>query len=235
MELWGETKWDYSKTKYKDSRSKVIIVCQRHGYEFEVYPTQHLKLQKDCLHCKRDKMSLKFIEKSKSLWGDSLDYSELVYKNNKTDVILICKYHGSFKQRPDNHIFNMNGCPSCNKSKGELMISNFLDNNDIEYVFQKKFEKCINKYTLRFDFYLPKFNTCIEYNGEQHYKEIDYFGGSKTLKYNKKKDNIKYKFCKKNNIDLIIIKYNESIEDKLNFIFNNQYKNQEKVIDLNFK
>jgi hypothetical protein len=219
--IWGDTKWDYSKTMYTGNRNKIIIGCKNHGYEFEVYPNQNLKSQKDCVYCKQERMSLDFINKSKEIWGDRWDYSALLYKNNKTNVTLICKKHGKFKQRPDNHLFNMNGCPSCNKSKGEIIISNFLDKNGIEYIFQKKFQNCVNKYPLRFDFYLPIQNKCIEYNGEQHYEKVDFFGGNKTLKYNKKRDNIKSEFCKDNNIDLIIIKYNESIEDKLNFLISN--------------
>ena len=220
-EIWGKSKWNYSKTKYKNYRTRVTIVCQSHDEEIQVYPKQHLKLQKDCLICKQERMSIDFINKSKEIWGNRWDYSALLYKNNKTNVTLICKKHGKFKQRPDNHLFNMNGCPSCNKSKGEIIISKFLDKNNIEYIFQKKFENCVNKYSLRFDFYLPILNKCIEYNGEQHYKEIDFFGGEKTLKYNRKRDDIKLKFCKDNNIDLIIIKYNESIEEKLNFLTKN--------------
>jgi hypothetical protein len=135
--IWGETKWDYSKTNYKNYRTKVTIVCQSHGEEIKVYPKQHLKLQKDCVCCKQERMSLDFINKSKEIWGNRWDYSALLYKNNKTNVTLICKKHGEFKQRPDNHLFNMNGCPSCNKSKGEIIISNFLDKNNIEYIFQK--------------------------------------------------------------------------------------------------
>jgi hypothetical protein len=219
--IWSENKWDYSKTMYTGNRNKIKIVCKKHGYEFEVYPNQHLKLQKDCVYCKQEKMSLDFINKSKEIWGNRLDYSSLLYKNNKTNVTLICKKHGEFKQRPDNHLFNMNGCPSCNKSKGEIIISNFLDKNGIEYIFQKRFQNCVNKYQLRFDFYLPVQNKCIEYNGEQHYEKVNFFGGDKTLKYNKKRDNIKLNFCIDNDIELIIIKYNESIENKLNFLISN--------------
>jgi len=48
---------------------------------------------------------------------------------------------------------------------------------DIEYIKQKRFEKCRNKLPLPFDFYLPNENICIEYDGIQHFKPIDYFGG----------------------------------------------------------
>ena len=31
------------------------------------------------------------------------------------------------------------------------------------------------------DFYLPKYNLFIEYNGKQHYEPIEYFGGQQYL------------------------------------------------------
>jgi hypothetical protein len=86
------------------------------------------------------------------------------------------------------------------------MVENYLKNNQIEYESQKKFDNCLYKTNLVFDFYLPKYNTCIEYNGIQHYTSIDIFGGDDALKLNKLRDSIKVEYCKKNNINLIIIK-----------------------------
>ena len=65
---------------------------------------------------------------------------------------------------------------------------------------------------LSFDFYLPDFNLCIEYNGHQHYRPVN-FGGISDKKAQKKydaqihRDQIKRDFCNKNNIKLIEIPY----------------------------
>jgi hypothetical protein len=222
--VWGEHKWDYSKTMYKCSRSKLTIGCRSHGTYFQIYPKQHLNQEKDCDVCKRAKLQADFIDSSKSIWGEhKWDYSNVNYTNNKTHVDIICVKHGIFSQRPDNHLYNMNGCPDCNKSKGESMISIFLDKNKILYEFQKSFNGCVNKLPLRFDFYIPKYNICIEYNGEQHYKPVKYFGGVKNLEYNRKKDKIKQEFCANNRINLLIIKYDESVNEKLKLIDKNIY------------
>jgi hypothetical protein len=216
-EIWGSDKWEYDKTKYTNSRSKLIVGCKVHNYSFSVYPTQHLKGQKDCKYCVEDGKTEKFINNSKEIWGsNTFDYSRVKYKNNKTEVELICLKHGSFFQRPDNHLYLNNGCPMCSQSKGENMISDILDKNDIIYETQKKFEGCKYKYLLRFDFYLPDYNICIEYNGEQHYESVKYFGGDETLKYNQVKDKIKVDFCEKNKINLITIRYDENVKNKLN-------------------
>jgi hypothetical protein len=106
------------------------------------------------------------------------------------------------------------GCSICNESKGEKLIYNFLVNNNIKFVKQKRFLDCKNVHTLPFDFYLPDYNVCIEYNGEQHYNPVKYFGGIKSFNLQKINDNIKSNYCLQNNIKLIII--NKNNEKKIN-------------------
>ncbi len=54
--------------------------------------------------------------------------------------------------------------------------------------------------------------TNVEYQGQQHYEPIEYFGGEKAFERQKERDLEKKKFCEENNIELIIIPYNnESI------------------------
>ena len=83
----------------------------------------------------------------------------------------------------------------------------FIDTN--EY----KVDDCKDIRHLRFDFYLPERNVCIEYDGEQHFAPVKYGSSIKRgtpeerYKETKRRDNIKSDFCKKNNIDLIRIPY----------------------------
>ena len=56
---------------------------------------------------------------------------------------------------------------------------------------------------------------CIEFDGEQHFRSVEFFGGKKAFKLTQKKDKIKNEYCKNNNIHLLRIKYNENIEEKL--------------------
>lgn len=60
---------------------------------------------------------------------------------------------------------------------------------------------------LPFDFYLPFYNLCIEYDGELHYRCSEMFGGQKSLDRIKRHDDIKTKWCKENNIKLLRIHY----------------------------
>lgn len=98
-------------------------------------------------------------------------------------------------------------CGCYKASKGEDKISSVLSSLKISFVQQKTFNNLKYKSKLRFDFFLPDYNCCIEYQGEQHYKAIQYFGGEKQFEEQKDKDNIKRQWCKENNIKLIEIPY----------------------------
>ena len=105
------------------------------------------------------------------------------------------------------------GMPSCgcSKSKGEIVISSILNNLKIKFDKEKIFKNCINPETncpLRFDFYLPDYNCCIEYDGEQHFL-IAGWNTKEKLKKTQYRDNIKTQYCKDNNIKLIRIPYTD--------------------------
>jgi len=210
-------KYDYSLAKYVGNKIDVQIICKKHGI-FNQTPNNHISKEHVCPKCSnkfRDTST--FIEKSNKVHNFKYDYSIDKYKNCRTLIKIKCKDHGIFEQLPGSHLQG-NGCPVCCESKGERKISNYLLKSNIKYIPQYKFKDCKNIYPLSFDFYLPNFNTCIEYNGEQHFTSIEYFGGDIDFEKRKKRDEIKKEFCINNKIDLINIKYNENIEEKLNFL-----------------
>ena len=169
----------------------------------------------------------KCIEKAKNVHGNKYDYSNMNYINSYTKVEIICPKHGSFYQAPQDHIHSKAGCPICKESKGELLISNILNELNIDYNRQKTFPDLKYKSLLYFDFYLPDYNICIEYDGEQHFKSVDYFGGEKVFEENKIRDKIKNEYCNNNNIRLIRISYDEKITDKLNYKLANFLNNSD--------
>jgi len=216
------SKYDYSLVDYKNNNIKVKIICSKHGI-FEQQPSHHLNGE-GCQKCAYEQVSLKlssnteeFIEKSKKIHGNKYDYSLVDYKGNNIKIDIICKKHGIFEQMPLSHLRG-NGCSNCKNSKGENEIYNYLKNKKIVFETQKFFDGCRNVNPLFFDFYLPKYNICIEYDGIQHFKPVEKFGGIKYLKENKIRDKIKNNYCKNNNINLIRIKYDENIIEKLNNI-----------------
>ena len=56
---------------------------------------------------------------------------------------------------------------------------------------------------LSFDFYVPQYNTCIEYQGVQHYKPVERFGGEEQFAIQQEHDELKRKYAKNNNFDLL--------------------------------
>lgn len=104
-------------------------------------------------------------------------------------------------------------CPYCKKSKGEEIINSVLCQYGLilnsDHIRQYRFENCKYKRSLIFDFYFPKLNICLEFNGKQHDSAIDYFGGIQAFRKLQKCDQIKIDYCKNNNIRLIIIPYSQ--------------------------
>lgn len=54
-------------------------------------------------------------------------------------------------------------------------------------------------------------NICIEYDGEQHFHSVEFFGGNDRFLKVKKNDEIKNSYCKQNGIRLIRVRYDDDI------------------------
>jgi len=125
-EIHGET-FDYSKTIYEYCNTNVIIICKIHG-EFSQTPESHLKGH-GCIDCYNDRQrsnTAEFIKKSEEIHGiGTYDYSKTNYINADTKVIIICKIHGEFEQRPSNHL-NGSGCIRCNIENQRKSLDQFI-------------------------------------------------------------------------------------------------------------
>lgn len=113
--------YDYSLADYVKSGVKVKIICSKHGV-FEQCPTSHMS-GCGCPACGIELRSLAqrdsnetFIAKAEKVHGNIYDYSKLVYVSQKVKVEIVCKEHGSFWQKTNNHL-NGNGCPLCLPAK----------------------------------------------------------------------------------------------------------------------
>ena len=114
-------KYDYSKVKYINSSTKVIIICKEHG-EFEQCPDKHINRKSQCIKCvgKYQYTSQEFVKNAQTIHDDKYDYSKVKYINSSTKLIIICKEHGEFEQLPSSHLAGR-GCSKCKYVKhGEL-------------------------------------------------------------------------------------------------------------------
>jgi len=197
--------YNYDKTIYVDAFTKVIITCPIHG-DFEQIPNSHLSGY-GCIKCSdRYNKKYEYTINANKVHNNLYDYSLMDYINNKTEIKIICKEHGIFLQRPDNHLQG-DVCPICRETKGERKIRTILEQKNIKYEYQKKFNGCIDIRKLPFDFYIKDLNLIIEFDGKQHYESISHWGGNKTFIDQQKKDKIKNEYCKNNNIHLLRIMY----------------------------
>lgn len=214
-------KYDYSRVNFVNGDTPVMI-----GYKGIFYlqkPYNHLSGSKpENIVLSVAKNTQKFIIEANQVHNFKYSYDKTDYKKNQIKVTIICKLHGEFLQNPLSHLSG-NGCPLCNESKGEKLISKFLDKNNISYIRQHKFEKCKNVYCLPFDFFIPRYRCVIEFDGKQHFEPIEHFGGIESFEKLKINDKIKNEYCEDNIINLIRIRYDqmEAIEDILNETFKN--------------
>lgn len=242
LELKCGNKFDFSQMIFKGMSTPIEAICKAEGHHFWRRPNDFLYGEWDCPYCTGNyvKTTEEYQTFLKDYFGDAYDFSEVEYINSSTPVKIICPEHGPFYKTPQAILQVMKKgakvlCPHCSESSGEHVIFEFLQNNDIKWESQKRFKECRYKNPLAFDFYLPDFNLCIEYQGEQHFKVINYDGrpiedANKALEINQIRDQIKRDYCKNNKISLLEIYYDISL-DQINSLlekFLNNYKFLEK-------
>ena len=218
-------RYNYSKAIYQTAQKKVIIICPDHG-EFTQRPHDHVKGKNGCPTCKFDKLAFskrktlkQFIKEAEQLHRNKYNYSKVVYKNAHTKISIICSIHGEFFQTPDKHLSGAI-CPVCshNTSKGEVLLANIFYDNKIEYETQKIFKDCYgcsSRSKFRFDFYLPEYNTLVEFDGPQHFVPVrsiraKLFTQDEAIRnflLLKEKDHLKNEYALQNQIKLIRIPY----------------------------
>ena len=141
-------------------------------------------------------------------------------------IIWLCKCDcGSFAEVSVGQLMRGHtlSCGCRHQSKWEVFIGDYLTLLNVKFQPQKRFNDCRNKNQtdmLPFDFYLPDYNICIEYDGEHHFRPIDIWGGQDKFLINQENDSIKNNYCKNHNITLLRLPYTYSKEDIKNEILN---------------
>lgn len=196
----------------------------------------------ECINCKTQ--SLKTISQLKQLKGaycfncHNIDITnktfgfltavEEVQKADRTHGIkskwrCLCKCgQETIVSKPNLTSGNTISCGCAHRSKGELKIEQFLKEKEILFETEKTFNTCIfpnTKQKAKFDFYLPSYNMLIEYDGQQHFKDVEIFIDS--LEQVQYRDSFKEQWCQENNIKLLRIPFSEynNIENILISIF----------------
>ena len=201
-------KYDYSKVEYIDNKSKVCIICPKHG-EFWQVPNYHLQ-GCGCTKCGNEKISnLKkhnmenVVKNFNKIHDNKYDYSKVYYIGNSEKVCIICPKHGEFWQTPHDHLEG-HGCPKCG-------IKLSVAENEI-YEFCKKLYPSSEQsnrtiiYPYELDIYIPEINAAIEYNGLLWHSD--------KYKTNKNYHLNKLNACKEKGIKLLQIFEDEYVNNR---------------------
>lgn len=169
-------KYDYSKIKYINNKTKVEIICPKHG-SFYQDMDHHLRGH-GCPNCavnKKDTLK-SFIKKARKIHGDLYAYSNVEYVDSQTPIEIIDPKYGSFYQRPDSHL-NGKGCwdrrsdkitktkkirgTICSSSieiKAHKILNLYFGEEDVIYQYKSE------EYPFWCDFYIKSLDLYIEFN-----------------------------------------------------------------------
>lgn len=205
----GTPKYDYSKIIFNGDYVENII-CPEHG-PFKVKRTLHVRKNRG--KCPEEN----YRKKTKHNDNELKDAASKVDSTAEFKIKYNSEYNAAIKRGYDfykditKHFKEI-------KTIGEKNISDILEMMDLDFIAEKSFEGCLgdNCGRLRFDFYLPEYKTCIEYDGDLHFKPSKHHDKGDTEKFLKRirYDKLKNEYCVKNNIKLIRISYKtKKIED----------------------
>lgn len=209
--------YDYSRVKYVNAHTPVIIGCPIHGW-FTKLPMEIQNQKRGCPKCGLGKRDDKrrtgvsdFVKRSNIIHHNKYNYDKVIYVNQQTNVTISCPKHGDFNQRPLDHLKGK-GCPLCRNSHFESIIQSFLMKHDIRFKKEHTFSWLKRKSLLKLDFYLPEYNIAIECQGAQHFgmnsTRFD-FMSEEDYKDTRSRDELKYNLCKEHGIRILYFCYNK--------------------------
>lgn len=220
----------------KNSNKKVWIFCQEKSYHesYKIRCDSFSTQGSRCPYCgnfhgkvhRFDSLGWLYPQVI-PIWSEKNKKSPYDYSTNSGQYVWWkCSNdkHKDYKRKISSSNFCKFRCPECQFSKGEKRIEEWLNINNFikgeDYIPQKEFDGLtgLGNSNLSYDFYLPNYNLLIEYQGEQHEKPIDFFGGEKQFKKQQEHDRRKKEYANNNKIKLLPIWYwnYENIESILN-------------------
>ena len=195
--------------RYVNNKTKIRYICKKHNYQGEVLP-KSFSGKYVCPVCAgiNQKTTEEFKREMRQINNDIEIIGE--YVNNYTKIKCRCKIHNiEFSTKPT-HLLENVGCPVCNKSKGEKEIAKILNLHSVDFIPQQKYQDLfgVGGGLLSYDFYLPKYNLLIEYQGQFHDGNITgNYQTEEMLSIQQEHDRRKRNYAKDHNIELLEIWY----------------------------
>lgn len=141
-------RYDYSRVQITNNRTKVEIVCQKHG-PFLQAPDHHMR-GRGCPICSRESRvwskpltSEEFFTKATEIHKGFYDYSSSVFKTSSHKISIVCAIHGEFSTLARKHLHEKRGCPSCGKVKTRYAQS---------VMYQDFFDRAVDRHGLAYSY-----------------------------------------------------------------------------------
>ena len=178
-----------------------------------------LRDRKKC-NCNPDKQFKTNITQEEFLEKVSIDIKKKFnilgeYNGRNSLVAIECKQCHSIRESWASTLIDAKDlkCVCESRSKGEAKIYSILTNIGITKIEEQyKIPTPSRKYSYRLDFYIPEYKIGIEYQGEQHYQVVEFFGGEEKLILQQERDKNKSQYCFDNGIELLVFSYKDSID-----------------------
>lgn len=227
--LFDEHDYELVSTEYINAKTKLEYICNKHrGNGIQSVTYNNLKHGFGCAYCGNERTveakRLPFDEVVKIFESTDKTLLEQPYINVLTPLAYICNHHPEIGvQYMSTDCARKQFCPYCNIVKGEYKIAKYFIENDILFNKYKTYDGLLGVKggKLSYDFYVPKYNLLIEFQGEQHEHPVEYFGGETQFQIQLEHDKRKKEYAISHNIDFLEIWYYEYnnvesiIEDKL--------------------
>lgn len=205
-------------SEYIGNEKPIDCMCEICGNTWTTLPKTLVTNKSGCPVCGRKKANASTTKTKEQFVKELKEINDSIivvgdYTNTHTKIKCKCNYCGNvWDAYPANLLNRSAGCSRCNISLGEKEMLDALDDLNIPYIPQYMINDGKHIRPLRFDAYSQELNTAFEYNGEQHYRPVDFSGSGEEWSNNefektKERDQSKYEYCTSNNIKIIIVPY----------------------------
>lgn len=239
IDIFNERDYELLSESYVSNNTPIYYICNKHKDEgIQYIDWCHLQSGRGCKKCGEERAH----DKQRFSYEYVKNVIEEEFKDDKCKLIsntytsyndynlqIRCECGDTFTTNLAWFIRGKRKCNNCNSSIGEQLVNQFLKENN--FVFEREYEIHPKEWDnpLYYDFYIPYLKTAIEYDGEQHYKPVDFNGegieiATEKFEIQLIRDRIKTKFSKTNNIKLIRIPYWE--RDNIETILNKEIQSE---------
>lgn len=217
---WTLIERDYHPTS-KQHSTFWFCKCELCGNIYSVSRDSLVNGKSECCNrCKGEKIRQKAEERGLTSWhkGDRFGLLEIIESAGSKGGHSYVKCKCDCGNIVDVRVEHLKGqshkstisCGCASQSSGEIKLTQLLEQANIDFQAQYR----IREFNICAPFDFAIFNDgellgLIEYDGEQHFKAVELWGGEKQLKIQQERDKNKNDWCKNNGIRLVRIPYTD--------------------------